>query len=135
LAADGFIDLNEYWYSLLERYQLDEPNAYKIGYPHNNCQGFCVKGGLAHYKLLWEKEPEQYLKFEEEEQQFLTNQLSWKENRKGHSGLLRKSINGVKTYITLKQYRTEYLEPNNIDLGEEAPDSCNACMLDNLDAD
>lgn len=46
------------------RYALDRginpPGLYELGFSHNNCGGFCVKAGLAQFKLLLEKMPDRY---------------------------------------------------------------------------
>jgi hypothetical protein len=31
---------------------IDPPRAYRLGFPHNNCGGFCVKAGQAHFAHL-----------------------------------------------------------------------------------
>lgn len=38
-----------------------------MGFPHNNCGGFCVKAGKSHFKLLLEQLPERYRYHEEQE--------------------------------------------------------------------
>ena len=45
------------------------PRLYEMGFPHNNCGGFCVKAGQAHFKNLLEKMPERYRFHEEKEQE------------------------------------------------------------------
>lgn len=45
---------------VLEEQGIELPRLYKLGFPHNNCGGFCVKAGHAHFKLLAEKLPEVY---------------------------------------------------------------------------
>lgn len=45
------------------------PRLYELGFPHNNCGGFCIKAGHAHFKLLLEKMPERYLYHEQREQE------------------------------------------------------------------
>lgn len=44
------------------------PRLYAMGFPHNNCGGFCVKAGQAQFKLLLDKFPERYLRHEQEEE-------------------------------------------------------------------
>lgn len=36
------------------------PRLYDMGFPHNNCGGFCVKTGQAQFNLLLRKMPERY---------------------------------------------------------------------------
>ncbi len=44
------------------------PALYELGFPHNNCGGFCIKAGQAHFKLLLETMPERYAFHERMEQ-------------------------------------------------------------------
>lgn len=46
---------------------IDPPRLYDLGFPHNNCGGFCVKAGQAQFKLLLEKMPERYAHHEAQE--------------------------------------------------------------------
>lgn len=47
---------------------IEPPRLYAMGFPHNNCGGFCVKAGQAQFKLLLDKMPERYLAHEREEE-------------------------------------------------------------------
>lgn len=49
---------------------IKPPRLYEMGFPHNNCGGFCIKAGQAHFKLLLEKMPERYMKHEAMERIF-----------------------------------------------------------------
>lgn len=49
---------------------LEPPRLYTMGFPHNNCGGFCVKAGQAHFALLLKHFPERYRKHEQAEQDF-----------------------------------------------------------------
>ena len=53
----------------LERRGIAVPRLYEMGFPHNNCGGFCVKAGQAHFKILLEKMPERYAHHERKEQE------------------------------------------------------------------
>lgn len=44
------------------------PRLYDLGFQHNNCGGFCVKGGQASFRLLLKTMPERYAYHEEQEQ-------------------------------------------------------------------
>ncbi len=52
----------------LRRLGLEPPDLYKLGFPHNNCGGFCVKAGQAQFELLLRKKPDRYLAHEAEEE-------------------------------------------------------------------
>lgn len=83
---------------------LDIPELYTLGFEHNNCGGFCVKAGKAHFKNLLKTKRARYLYHERREQEFrefigkdvsiLTDQIR---------------IPGEKKYrketLTLKQFR------------------------------
>jgi hypothetical protein len=52
----------------LERRGIRKPRLYGLGFPHNNCGGFCVKAGQVHFKRLLENMPERYRYHEEQEE-------------------------------------------------------------------
>lgn len=78
--------------------KIDLPRLYKLGFPHNNCGGFCVKAGLAQFRLLLEKMPERYLELEKKELE--TYEAIGKRNP-----WLRKTVKGTTYYITMREYR------------------------------
>lgn len=45
------------------------PRLYELGFPHNNCGGFCIKAGQAHFKLLLTVMPDRYDMHERKEQE------------------------------------------------------------------
>ena len=45
------------------------PRLYAMGFPHNNCGGFCVKAGQSQFKLLYEQLPERYAWHEQQERE------------------------------------------------------------------
>lgn len=47
---------------------IEPPRLYALGFPHNNCGGFCVKAGRAQFALLLDKMPERYAQHEAEEE-------------------------------------------------------------------
>lgn len=51
---------------------LPLPRLYTLGFPHNNCKGFCVKAGIANLKWLYTKLPCVYREMEEEEQKTIS---------------------------------------------------------------
>lgn len=46
---------------------LRPPRLYELGFAHNNCGGFCVKAGQAHFANLLKQLPERYAFHEEQE--------------------------------------------------------------------
>jgi hypothetical protein len=49
---------------------IEPPRLYEEGFAHNNCSGFCVKGGLWHFYNLWTKRPWIYAHHEAQETLF-----------------------------------------------------------------
>ena len=45
------------------------PKLYKLGFPHNNCGGRCVRAGISHWVHLYHVLPERYLEWMNEEQE------------------------------------------------------------------
>ena len=88
---------------LLNRISVKPPRLYGMGFPHNNCGGFCIKTGQAQFKLLFEKMPERYL-WHEERQEKLFEKI-------GQHGFIRMVTKGKTQYLSLKQFR-EHLEAN-----------------------
>lgn len=54
----------------LEREGIRPPRLYAMGFAHNNCGGFCVKGGQAQFATLLRQKRELYLYHEGREQEF-----------------------------------------------------------------
>jgi len=67
LCEKPYLDKDEQL-TALEVAGIRMPRLYTMGFPHNNCGGFCIKAGQAHFKLLLEKMPERYRYHEEMEQ-------------------------------------------------------------------
>ena len=61
LTKDGMLDA-------MRADGIEPPRLYAMGFPHNNCGGFCVKAGQAHFRLLLEKMPERYAYHEAQEE-------------------------------------------------------------------
>lgn len=81
---------------------IKRPKLYDLGFAHNNCGGRCVKQGLAGFRLLYEKMPERYLEME-------TQQEETKKKFPQTKPFLKKQVNGVTYYLSLKDYREQYL--------------------------
>ena len=78
------------------------PRLYEMGFPHNNCGGFCVKAGQAHFRLLLKTMPERYAYHEAKEQElreFLGKDVAILTDRSGgRSGAARRPM-------TLREFR------------------------------
>lgn len=122
--AEDYIDTRQYADEVLARSGISRPRLYDWGLQHNNCGGFCGKAGLAHYRQLWQSSPETYKMFEEKQEK-LHRELP------GTRPFLRKTNGGTIRYLTLREYREEWLEPGASDSETEALDTsgCITCSL------
>ena len=78
---------------------LDPPRLYGMGWPHNNCGGFCVKAGLGQFRHLLRVMPERYRYHEEREAETMAiigpTAIPFLRLRRG----------GTNTYLTMKEFR------------------------------
>jgi hypothetical protein len=82
------------------------PRSYAQGFAHANCGGFCVKAGLGQFKMLYDKLPERYLMHENIEQRLIAENPKLKP-------FLRKADRSGERFLTMRQYREEYLMPGS----------------------
>jgi len=83
---------------LLKEAGIEEPRLYKLGAPHNNCGGLCVRAGQGHFKWALETIPDVYSKWEKKEEEirvFLDKDVT----------ILRTKKGGVNRGMTLKEFR------------------------------
>jgi hypothetical protein len=106
--AESLADKQQLEAIVLEISGIQRCRLYDYGFSHSNCGGFCVKAGLAHFKNLLIKMPERYLWHELKEQELI---LKCPKVRP----FLRKTIDGVLHYWTLREYRT-WLQENELSL-------------------
>jgi len=89
------------------------PRLYRMGFSHNNCGGFCVKGGHGHFALLLQHLPDRYRLHEAKEQElraYLGKDVS----------ILTDTIGGTKRPLTLQAFRERIeagFEFDRFDLG------------------
>jgi len=77
--------------------EIELPRLYKLGFPHNNCGGACVKAGQAQWKLLLKNFPERYDDWE-----------LWEESMRetvGDHSILRDRSGGGSRPLTLRNFR------------------------------
>lgn len=82
----------------LEAEGIRPPRLYAMGFPHNNCGGFCVKAGQANFKLLLDTMPERYRFHEQKEREiraYLGKDVSIMTDRRG----------GKKKPLTMEAFR------------------------------
>jgi hypothetical protein len=88
-------------YAMVEADGLRLPRLYQMGFPHNNCGGFCVKAGQASFALLLEQLPERYAAHEAKEEEFRTfigKDVSIMRDRRG----------GVSKPLTMRAFRERH---------------------------
>ena len=81
-----------------EREGLKPPRAYAMGYPHNNCGGFCVRAGKGQFKMLLDHDRERYMFHENREielRKYLEKPVT----------ILRENTGGKRVNLTLRSYR------------------------------
>lgn len=74
------------------------PRLYGMGFAHNNCGGFCVKGGHASFRLLLKHFPARYLEHEEQEERM--RRLLGKD-----VAIMRDRTGGTVRPLTMREFR------------------------------
>lgn len=89
----------------LAREGLWVPRLNELGFAHNNCGGFCCKGGQGHWKLMLRTFPERYAYAEQRENRIreMLGDVSMMTDRRGGDG---------KKPLTLAQLRARELRPD-----------------------
>ena len=85
-------------WSALERYDLAAPRLYAMGFPHNNCGGFCVRSGQEQFAHLYRHFPDRYL-WHESEMERVQAEIP------GARPFLREQRAGELRYLTLREWR------------------------------
>lgn len=96
-----------YKYEMIEELKtegIEVPRLYELGFSHNNCGGFCFKAGIGHFKNLYEKDKNLYLKMENRET-MLAKQIYEKTGKE--YAILNRTRNGVKRPFPLSELRSE----------------------------
>lgn len=71
---------------IFDNIPIEIPRLYKLGFPHNNCGGACVKAGIKQWSLLWKTFPRRFKWHEQQEQsirKYLVKNVSILRNRRG----------------------------------------------------
>jgi len=96
--ADKPYEMKDVWIERSRQNGVEPPRLYAHGFPHNNCGGFCIKGGQAQFAKLLHHFPERYRWHEEREQAL-----------RAHLGkdiaILRDRIGGDTKPMTLREFR------------------------------
>ncbi|UCC71281.1 MAG: phosphoadenosine phosphosulfate reductase family protein [Gemmatimonadota bacterium] len=102
---------------LLEHDGIEIPRLYKMGFPHNNCGGFCIKAGIANFALLWKAMPERY-RYHEDMEASLQSVIA-----KPHT-ILRDRRDGQVKPLSLRQLREDLEKGQSYDLLEWGGCAC-----------
>lgn len=99
-------------FRMLRKAGIRKPHLYDLGFSHNNCGGFCVRAGQAHFINLLREKRELYLYHEAKElemQEYLG---------RTDVSILTRTVKGKEQTLTLRQLREEWDsgERNQIDL-------------------
>lgn len=90
---------------------IKPPRLYAMGFPHNNCGGFCVKAGQAQFAQLLKMMPERYAYHENKEQEF--RRLTGK-----NVSIMKDRRGGTTKPLTLKDLRKRIQSKQCYDLFE-----------------
>jgi len=101
---------------------IEPPRLYAMGFPHNNCGGFCVKQGHKAFENLLRTMPDRYAYHEAKEQEF-------RDTFDKDVAILRDRRDGSTTPYTLKQLR-ERLDTGQLTLSEDQDWGGCGCMVD-----
>lgn len=103
---------------------IERPRLYRMGYMHNNCGGFCIKAGHAHYQNRHRAQPERF-EYDAMMERRLADYIG-----KPVSMLTDRSGDNIKKSFSLDDFRRR-LEADPQQQFEYAPgDSGCGCMID-----
>lgn len=81
---------------------IEPPRLYAMGFSHNNCGGFCVRGGQAHFINLLKTKRDLYL-FHENEEEKMRQYLE-----RDDVSILTRVVGEEKQTLTMRQLREEW---------------------------
>lgn len=87
---------------------IQPPRLYSLGFPHNNCGGFCVRAGQSQFALLLKTFPERYAEHELEE-------LALRDHLGKDVSILRDRRGGDTKALTLRALRERIQAKEEID--------------------
>lgn len=90
------------------RQGIEPPRLYALGFQHNNCGGFCVKAGHAHFANLLRTLPERYAEHEAAEEGL--------RELVGQQSILRDRQGGETRTLSLRQFRERIEAGGQVDL-------------------
>ena len=96
---------------------IKQPRLYGMGFPHNNCGGFCIKGGHSSFALLLKQMPDRYAFHEQKEREF-------REQAGKNVSILRDRSNGETKPLTLQELRERIESGNSVSAFDWGSCSC-----------
>jgi hypothetical protein len=109
MADEPFVSKSEMM-GALKREGIAAPRLYAMGFPHNNCGGFCVKAGQAHFAHLLRMMPERYAWHEAQEEAL--------REKVGDHSIMRDRSGGKTSVLTMKQLRERIQQQGSFDAYE-----------------
>jgi len=110
---------------IIEKYGVRLPRLYDMGFPHNNCGGFCVRAGQSQFATLLARFPDRYQWHVEQEE------ITYREIGPTARPFLRKNIDGVTNYLRLSEFR-ELAQSGKITVEDFEFGGC-ACFVDEVE--
>lgn len=103
---------------------LTPPRLYAMGFAHNNCGGFCVKGGEGHFANLLRQLPEVYAHHEAQEAAF--NAARPGKRKQTVMAPERKQADGTRKRVqmTMGEFREEVIAGATVDLFDQGGCGC-----------
>lgn len=107
--------------ALVRQHGIQVPRLYDWS-PHNNCGGFCVKGGHAQFRALLLNMPDRYAYHEAQEEAFRVDMNA-------DVAILRDRTGGTTTPLTLREFRERIEAEDTGQLRLDDWGGC-GCMID-----
>lgn len=104
---------------------LQRPRLYELGYSHNNCGGFCIKAGHAHWLNRLRQQPERF-RYDAAMEAKLIAYIGGK----AHSILADRRGNNKKKPMTLLEFAAKYANDSAAYFETEPGESGCGCMID-----
>ncbi len=104
-------------FQIIDDYDLELPRLYEMGFTHNNCGGFCVRAGQAHFELLLRKLPDVYAHHEAEQEKLMREVPTARP-------FLRMQRNKQTHYLTLRNFREHLARGGEFDAYEHGGCGC-----------
>jgi hypothetical protein len=121
LVDDIHYDKNKFMNTMEKDFGIKRPRLYEMGFSHNNCGGFCIKAGKAHFLNLLKNMPERY-KYHEEREIELREKMGFEYT------ILRETVNKEQRYLTLRELRERSEEIARTEEGQYDIGGC-GCFL------